>query len=459
MKKKKILLISDNFAHSFSGVAIVAKETILNTLHHYDWVNLGCKPHDDKKGYISDLSKDVGDKLDIKDSYIKLYHYDTYGNPVVLREVIESESPDAIMLITDPHYFKYVFNMRNEFREIPLIYLNIWDDGGVPPLYNRSYYESCDLLLSISQTTKQINRDVLSNARVPFIDLDKPFSLSNVDNGFYDRNPIILKYVPHGLDENIYKPLEHNNEDLIEFKNKLFPNKKPKFTLLFDSKNIQRKNIPSLMEAWKCFMDKLPKEEAKGCYFILKTNPKDKSGTDLNSVKELFGNKYNFILNTNMYSFEDMNKLYNISDGNILVSNAEGWGLSLTCSALSGTPNIIGMCGGMQDQAKGEWAYKVYPITRKLIGSQGTPYIYDNHYKVEDISDQIYKLYKTPPSIRKKQGQLGRDYYLNKGLTGKQMGNKIIDSIDYMFSIWEPSKRYVILNTNKNFNPKTLKNE
>ena len=55
-----------------------------------------------------------------------------------------------------------------------------------------------------------------------------------------------------------------------------------------------------------------------------------------------------------------MNLLYNSADGVILLSSAEGWGLSLTEALLTGTPFIANVTGGMQDQMrfvneKGEW--------------------------------------------------------------------------------------------------------
>jgi len=44
---------------------------------------------------------------------------------------------------------------------IPISYINIWDD--LPyPMWNAPYYESCDLLLSISKQTYNLNKWVLS---------------------------------------------------------------------------------------------------------------------------------------------------------------------------------------------------------------------------------------------------------------------------------------------------------
>ena len=66
-----------------------------------------------------------------------------------------------LILITDPRYFTWVFNMKHEIRKIcPITYLNIWDDYPAP-MYNKPFYESCDLLMGISKQTVNINKLVL----------------------------------------------------------------------------------------------------------------------------------------------------------------------------------------------------------------------------------------------------------------------------------------------------------
>ena len=55
----------------------------------------------------------------------------------------------------------WLFQIENEIRkEIPIAYLNIWDDYPAP-MYNRPFYESCDALLGISKQTVNINKLVL----------------------------------------------------------------------------------------------------------------------------------------------------------------------------------------------------------------------------------------------------------------------------------------------------------
>ncbi len=81
----------------------------------------------------------------------------------MLRQIIEMEKPDAIMLITDPRYFFWLFSIENEIRKsIPITYLNIWDDYPAPH-YNKAFYEACDLLMGISKQTVNINKLVLGD--------------------------------------------------------------------------------------------------------------------------------------------------------------------------------------------------------------------------------------------------------------------------------------------------------
>jgi hypothetical protein len=107
--------------------------------------------------YQSDTNQNTG----LTDTSVFLYPVDGYGNPDLIRQLIAMEKPDAIMLITDPRYFEWLFQIENEIRQhMPIIYLNIWDDYPAP-LYNKAFYESCDALLAISKQTKLINELVL----------------------------------------------------------------------------------------------------------------------------------------------------------------------------------------------------------------------------------------------------------------------------------------------------------
>ena len=304
--RKKILLICDDI-RVHSGVATVAKEMVLHTAQHFNWVQLaGAIKHPDK-GKRFDLSSDTNTQSGLDDASVMLYPTDGYGNPDLLRELIKMEKPDALFIITDPRYFTWLFQIENEIRKnMPIIYLNIWDDYPAP-LYNKAYYESCDALLAISKQTKNINEIVLG---------DKA------------KNKVI-KYVPHGLNDEMYFPLDRDSKEVNEIRKNIFGDREIDFLMFFNSRNIRRKQIPDTMMAFRMFLDTLPKEKADRCSFLLHTEVISDHGTDLEAVRELlFGEKYpNAVyFSTNKISTKELNLLYNVSDVQILLTSNEGWG-------------------------------------------------------------------------------------------------------------------------------------
>ncbi len=458
-QRKKILLITDDIRLP-SGVGGVGKDIIINTCHHYNWVNIGGAVKHPDAGKRFDLSSDTNKESGINDSSITIYPTSGYGDPILLRNLISIENPDAIMLITDPRYFEWLFSMENEIRKkIPVIYLNIWDNYPAPS-YNKEFYESCDALLGISKQTTNINNLVLREKAK-----DK-----------------VIDYIPHGVSSKYYFPIEKDNKDLVEFRNKMLGGREKDFVLLFNSRNIRRKSIPDTMFAWKMFIDQLPKEKADKCAFVLHTQPSDQNGTDLIAVKDyLFGEEYNdIIFSTSRLPINYMNLLYNSTDAQILLSSNEGWGLSLTEALLVGNPIIANVTGGMQDQMRfednngnwftpddkipsnhtgkykkcGKWAFPVFPSSRSIQGSPKTPYIWDDRCNAEDAASQIMSLYKLSSEERKELGEAGREWAIGEeaGFTAEIMGNRVINSVDTLFSTWKPRNRYEIFNP-KEFTP------
>jgi len=463
-ERKKILLICDDI-RVHSGVATVARELVLNTAQHFNWVNVGGAINHPEANKRMDLSADTNNNTGLTDSSVILYPTNGYGDARLIRHLIQAEKPDAIFLITDPRYFIWLFQIENEIRKkMPIIYLNIWDDYPAP-MYNRSYYESCDALLAISKQTKNINTLVLG---------DKA------------KNKII-QYVPHGLNENTFKPVD-NIPELKEFKKKLFGGKEIDFALFFNSRNIRRKQIPDTMMAYKLFVDGLSEEQAKRCAFVLHTQVVDDNGTDLEAVREmLFGDdtKYNIIFSPHMLPADQMNLLYNSTDCQILLTNNEGWGLSLTEALLVGNPIIANVTGGMQDQMRfskkdkwiefdakfpsnhngtikehGEWAFPVYPTNRSIQGSPLTPYIWDDRCNAEDAAEQIKAVYDLSKEERKACGMKGREWALSDeaGFTSKKMGVNVINTLDKLFATWKPREKYELVNANE-IKPKTVPHE
>ena len=456
-KRKKILLICDD-VRVHSGVATIAKEIVCGTAHHFNWVQIaGAIQHPDK-GKRLDLSPSTNKETGIEDSSVILYPSNGYGDSRILREILNIEKPDAIMLFTDPRYFTYIFNMEHEIRKsIPIAYLNIWDDYPAP-MYNKPYYEACDLLMGISKQTVNINKIVLEGC---------------------EKNKL-FKYIPHGKNPNIYFPLTEETEEFKDFKNQLFKGEDPEFVLLFNSRNIRRKQIPDTILAFRAFLDSLPKKEALKCRLILKTEMVTDAGTDLDKVREyILGEDYlnTCIILENKFSEQQLNYLYNIADVQILLTSNEGWGLTITEAMLAGTPYIANVTGGMQDQMRfvdnegkwfepdtdipsnhkgtykehGEWVFPVYPTSRSIQGSPSTPYIFDDRCKWEDACDRIKEVYALSSEERKSRGLKGREWALSNeaGFTSDHQSNRVIEAFDELFETWKPREKYELINANE----------
>lgn len=464
-KRRKILLICDDI-RTYSGVATVAKEIVIKTSNHFNWVQIAGAIQHPEKGKRLDLSEANNSATGLKDSYIIQYPVDGYGSPDILRQIIDFEKPDAIMLFTDPRYFVWVFNMEKELRKkLPIIYLNIWDDLPAP-YYNAPYYEACDLLLGISKQTVNINKMVLENVE------SKP----------------LFKYLPHGLDHNIFHPIE--DDKLNEFKDTIFKGKEVDFVMFFNSRNIRRKQIPDTILAFKLFLEKIEREgkDPNKCFMIMHTELISEAGTDLDKVrKTILGKKYknNLIFSNSKLSQEQLNMLYNIADVQILLTSNEGWGLSLTEAILAGTPIIANVTGGMQDQMRfsidgkwiefnpdfpsnhrgtikthGKWAFPVFPSNISLQGSVPTPYIYDDRCSFEDASEQMYLTYTLGRKELKKRGKIGREWAISEeaGFTSNTQGKRFIKYTEELFKNWKPKLDYELINCNLYESPE-LKNK
>ena len=457
-QRKKILLICDDI-RVHSGVATVAKEIVIGTCHHFNWVNVAGAIKHPEGGKRIDLSEATSKEAKITDASVFSYPVNGYGNTMEIQQILAIENPDAIMLITDPRYFQHIFNMEDTIRQkCPIAYLNIWDDYPAPR-YNQPYYEACDLLMGISKQTVNINKLVLKDV---------------------DTSKKVFKYVPHGLNHNQFFPIGKDHEyyqELVDFRKKLFNNQEVNFAMFFNSRNIRRKQIPDAMLAFRSFLDSLPREEALKCRFILHTEMVSDHGTDLNKVKEyLFGEDYDdvIVFSNSKIERKGLNFLYNVADVQVLLTSNEGWGLTLTEAILSGTPIIANTTGGMQDQMRfednkgkwfepdadipsnhkktftkhGEWAFPVYPTSRSIQGSPPTPYIYDDRCSWEDACDRIKEVYSLSDEERKARGLKGREWATGNeaGFTAENQGQRVIDAFEELFEIWEPRDKYEIVN-------------
>ena len=134
--RKKIIMLADDI-RMHSGVAGMAREIVMGTAHKYNWFNIGAAINHPEVGKILDISADVNKQLDLTDAWIRILPSNGYGDPMLLRNVIKQEKPDALFIFTDPRYWVWLFDMEREIRtKIPIFWYNIWDDYP-SPLYLR----------------------------------------------------------------------------------------------------------------------------------------------------------------------------------------------------------------------------------------------------------------------------------------------------------------------------------
>ena len=454
-QRKKILLLSDDIRLT-SGVGCQAKEIVINTAHHFNWINLGGAVKHPEAGKAFDLSGEINKMIGVEDSDVKVIPSDGYGNASILRQILVQEKPDAIIHFTDPRYWIWLYRMENEIRQkIPMVFYTIWDD--LPyPMYNRTYYESDDMLLGISKQTVNLVKNVLK---------DKP------------KKDWQINYVPHGIDPKKFYPITGGTEELAlkGFKERYLGKEEFDFVMLWNSRNIRRKNMSDIVLSWRTFLDQLPIEKAKRCLLIMHTDPVDNNGTDLPAVVESLCNPeiHKVKIIENRYSEKELNYLYNISDCHMFMTDNEGWGLGLTESLTAGKMIIAPVQGGMQDQMRfedengdwinftteyptnvsgkykkcGDWAIPIFPKTRSVKGSPQTPYIFASQCSIEDATMALMKVYKMGSKERTKRGLKGREWVLSEesGFTSKVMGQRFIDNIDNLLKKWKPQSRFNLI--------------
>ena len=449
--RKKILLLCDDI-RMHSGIANMGKEIVLGTSHHFNWVNLGAALRHPEEGKAFDISQQVNQEVGINDSYVRLIPSTGYGDAKKIREIIRVEKPDAILIFTDPRYWTWLFEIEREIRsKMPIFWLNIWDDYPAP-MYNKPYYESVDVLMAISKQTKNINEIVLDEK----------------------ASEKIIEYVPHGINTKHYFPIKEgheNYEKLQEFRKKLLNDKDIDFVLFYNSRNIRRKSTSDAILAYRLFCDKIGKEKAKKCAFLLHTDPRDEHGTDLKAVREAFCDPeyVNVFFSSDKIPVTQLNLLYNIADATILLSSNEGWGLSLTESLMTATPIIANVTGGMQDQMRfskdgkwidftsdfpsnhrgtikecGEWALPVFPTNSSIQGSLPTPYIFDDRCTAEDAADAIEQMYNKGNEERLRVGKLGFDWVTGEeaNMTADRMCMRVIQVLDKGFDKFSPRSSF-----------------
>jgi hypothetical protein len=212
--RKNILFLADD-CRVPSGIGTMTREIIIGNAHRFNFFQLGAAIKHPDAGKIFDLSQDINTQIGIQDSCVFVYPFDGYGNPEVVRGLIEKHKIDAIIHFTDPRYWNWLYRMSAEIRQkLPIFYYHIWDDLPAPH-YNKPFYQSCDLLMGISKQSNNIAKIVLGG-KENYIDLDAP----NVADHLYESSLPKVCYAPHGINDKMFYPLA--DHETIEMRKRLF---------------------------------------------------------------------------------------------------------------------------------------------------------------------------------------------------------------------------------------------
>ena len=188
-QRKKILLLSDDLRMS-SGIGTMSREIVVNTAHHYNWVQIGGAINHPEVNKRVDISQAVNEEMGLDDASIIIYPFNGYGNIDFVRYLIDTEKIDAIMPYTDPRFWGWLFNHEHELRQkMPMLFYHVWDDMPFPK-YNEGYYESCDWISCISKQTYNIVKHVWTK---------------------YPPRPDQVQYIPHGIPTRIFYPVTEQN--------------------------------------------------------------------------------------------------------------------------------------------------------------------------------------------------------------------------------------------------------
>ena len=104
---------------------------------------------------------------------------------------------------------------------------------------------------------------------------------------------------------------------------------------------------------------------------------------------------------------EDLAKFYQMADCTINIADAEGFGLATLESLSCGTPIMVTMTGGLQEQVTdGEnwFGIGIEPTSRAIVGSGQVPWIYEDRINQQVFVESLKELYEMTPEQREKLG-------------------------------------------------------
>jgi len=413
-KKIKILTISDH-PLSPSGVGTQTKyviEALLKT-GRYEVLSFG--------GAISHENYEMSKVEPYMDDW-RILPVDNYGTQEHIRSCLRSEKPDILWFMTDPRFWGWLWEIEDEIRaNVPMVYYHVWDNYPAPE-FNKVFYQSNDVVATISKVTDDIVSIVAPDV---------------------ERH-----YVPHAIDPEFFHPLQ--KEDIEPFMIDLFgvesmDDIEPRFTFFWNNRNARRKQSGTLIYWFNEFLDRVGRDKAR---LVMHTDPNDAHGQPLVHLCQKFGltNK-ELMLSIDKLPPQYLNNLYNMADCTINISDAEGFGLATLESLSTGTPIIATMTGGLKEQLTDgeEWfGIGIEPSSKALIGSQQVPYIFEDRINKEDFMDALTKMMNMPEGDRRELSRKGLGH-VRKNYNFEDFAKKWVELMDSVYEkhgSWKDRKLY-----------------
>jgi glycosyltransferase involved in cell wall biosynthesis len=322
-----------------------------------------------------------------------------------------------------------------------MVYYHVWDNYPYPK-FNKVWYDSTDVVATISKLTSDIVKTVSPN--------------------------VLERYIPHAVPD-IFKKAEANQTSDVR---RQLGIEDDRFLLFWNNRNARRKQSGSLVFWYKEFMDKIKKKDKNAkTTLLMHTEVNDPNGQDLYAIAEKLGlnaeDNKEFMVSSDKLSIENLSIIYSAADVTISVSDAEGFGLATFESLACETPIIATMTGGLQEQVTNlkkisdnivdkrnaknagkaveyEHGIGLEPASRSVIGSQEVPYIYEDRLCKEQVIEALTKMYEYGPEKRAEIGAKGRQHVL-KNYNFKDFADswdKLLTETHEKFGSWETRKGY-----------------
>jgi len=407
-KKIKIMTLSDH-PLSPSGVGSQTKYVITSLLDTGRFQVLsfgGAIRHQD---YTPIVTEQYGEDW-------KIVPVDGYGTAEAVRSVVRTYKPDVIWFMTDPRFWGWLWDVEHELRPLaPMVYYHVWDNYPYPK-FNKMFYDSNDVICTISKVTDDIVRTVAPDVE--------------------------CIHMPHAVDTDIFTPIEEEHVTGFKKTNNMDTDR---VIFFWNNRNARRKQSGTVLYWFNEFAEKVGPENVM---LIMHTDPKDPNGQDLEKMLQDAGaDDGRVLLSTNKISPHELAMMYNVADCTINIADAEGFGLATLESLSCGTPIIVNMTGGLQEQVtdgKKSFGIGIEPASKAIIGSQGVPYIYEDRVSKEDFMAAVTKIYEMSKEERVKLGEAGRKHVM-KNYNFKDFCNNWVETLEGIHEkhgSWENRKGY-----------------